>query len=168
MEVYYWRIARFYHSRRMARRGVRPLLPESHQPDRTGLYLATADAGAAASVSFWADALQAGPGFVTPRDFPWTLAKSPASLLARRFNLQGPSYTLAGHANATFAAFQHATDDLSSYRVDHALVIRFDAFAAATMMGYWLMREPVPESQALPCTPSAHACQIKAEALPPR
>ena len=124
---------------------VQPLLPMSYQPDRIGLYLATADAGAAASVSFWAEALREGPGFVNPRDFPWTLANSPASFLAMRFNLQGPSYTLGGHADATLSAFQHAASDLASHRVDQALVIRFDAWAAVTMMGFWLVREPAPE-----------------------
>ncbi|MGH8068336.1 MAG: hypothetical protein ACRERE_24500 [Candidatus Entotheonellia bacterium] len=128
---------------------VQLLLPACYQPDRTGLYLATAEAGAAASVSFWADALREGPGFVNPGDFPWTLANSPAGYLAMRFNLQGPSYTLAGRADAMFSAFQHA-DDLASARVDHALVIRFDAFAAVTMRGYWLTREPVPEPQDSP------------------
>jgi len=88
--------------------------------------------------------------------------------LARRFNLQDPSYTLAAHTDARLGDFQHATDDLSSHRVDHALVIRFESLAAATMIGYWLRRQPVPESQALPSLPSAHAWQIKAEALPPR
>jgi 3-oxoacyl-(acyl-carrier-protein) synthase len=102
---------------------------------------------AAASVSFWAEALREGPGFVNPRDFPWTLANSPASCLAMRFNLQGPCYTLGGRADATLSAFQHAANDLASQRVDHALVTRFDALAAVTMMGFCLGREPVPEPQ---------------------
>jgi len=84
---------------------VQPLFPESYQPDRTGPCRATADPGAAASVSLWGDALQAGPGFVNPRDFPWTLANSPGSLLAGRFTLPGPRYMLTGRTNATLSTF---------------------------------------------------------------
>jgi hypothetical protein len=96
-----------------------------------------------------------------PRLWPIVLA----SLLARRFNLQDPNYMLAGHANTMFTAFRHAPDDLSSQRVDQALVMRFDSLAAATMTAYWPMREPVPESQTLPSPPSTHACQSIAEAF---
>lgn len=122
-------------------RQIVPLLPGC-RPDSTGLYLATADAGVQASIQFWADGLRDGLGFANPHDFPFTLANSPAAQIALRHNLRGPNYTLIGGDEATFAALEHAQDDLTIPIVDHALVIRFDMRPVTLIRGLMLTNAP--------------------------
>lgn len=95
-------------------------------PDRRGLYVATSNAGASPSVSFWAGVVEHGPAFALPKNFPWTLANAPCSFLARTLNIQGPNYTLVGKGDALLAAIEHAIDALTEDEVSEALVIGID------------------------------------------
>jgi len=63
---------------------------------KTGIYLFTPDAGVYHSIGLWENALEHGPDFANPRNFPWTLASCPASFLARILNAHGPNSTLIG------------------------------------------------------------------------
>jgi len=92
-------------------------------PHRTGLYLSSADAGIATSVRFWSEARRTGLGMANPELFPWCLANAPAAALARRFGITGPNYTLLGEGDALLAAFNAASDDLMTERIDAAVVI---------------------------------------------
>lgn len=100
-----------------------------------GLYLATTDAGVQASIQFWADGLRDGLGFANPRDFPFTLANSPAARIAIRHNLRGPNYTLIGGDEATVAVLEQAQDDLEIRLINFALVIRFDMAPVTSVTG---------------------------------
>ena len=87
----------------------------------TGIYLVSPDAGAAPAVSFWALAREQGPAFLSPINFPWTLANGPATFLARRLNAHGPNITLVGSDIA--AAETQARNDLQRGMCDRALLI---------------------------------------------
>ncbi|SRX76205.1 hypothetical protein [Aequorivita antarctica] len=65
-------------------------------PAKTAIYLFTPDAGVYHSVGLWENALEHGPDFANPRDFPWTLASCPASFLARSLKAHGPNTTFIG------------------------------------------------------------------------
>lgn len=65
-------------------------------PAKTAIYLFTPDAGVYHSIGLWENALEHGPDFANPRNFPWTLASCPASFLARNLNAHGPNTTLIG------------------------------------------------------------------------
>ena len=65
-------------------------------PAKTAIYLFTPDAGVHHSVGLWKNALEHGPDFANPRNFPWTLASCPASFLARSLKAFGPNTTLIG------------------------------------------------------------------------
>lgn len=65
-------------------------------PAKTAIYLFTPDAGVYHSVGLWENALEHGPDFANPRNFPWTLASCPASFLARSLKAHGPNTTLIG------------------------------------------------------------------------
>jgi hypothetical protein len=107
-----------------------PLRPSDADPERIGVYLATSDAGASASIALWQEALAQGPGFADPRLFPWTLASSAAAFVALRLEVRGPVHALVGGSEAVVAVLQHAIDDLAAGRVDTALVGALDAGVA--------------------------------------
>lgn len=65
-------------------------------PAKTAIYLFTPDAGVHHSVGLWKNALEHGPDFANPKNFPWTLASCPAGFLARNLNAFGPNITLLG------------------------------------------------------------------------
>lgn len=65
-------------------------------PSKTAIYLFTPDAGVYHSVGLWKNALEHGPDFANPRNFPWTLASCPASFLALSLKAHGPNTTLIG------------------------------------------------------------------------
>lgn len=94
------------------------------RPESTGLYLASPDAGMQPSVAFWALALEQGPGFMSPQNFPWTLANSPAAHLAIALGLQGPSFTFLGNDSVWEAALEQANWDLEEGLVEQALVVQ--------------------------------------------
>jgi 3-oxoacyl-(acyl-carrier-protein) synthase len=100
---------------------IEPSIPAGLQPEATGVYLATPDAGAEAALAFWREALAAGVGFANPHLFPWTLASSPASHIALALGCRGPNVTLVGGAGAAVAALQQALADLQRGRVAAAL-----------------------------------------------
>ena len=105
---------------------VAPLLADA-DPAATGVYLATPDAGAAVSTGFWARALRETVTFVSPQDFPLTLASSIATGVARALKLQGPNHTLIGGADASRAAWDEAVHDLAHGIVERAVLIQFIA-----------------------------------------
>jgi len=91
--------------------------------ERSGLYLASADAGNATTQRFWADALAAGVALANPELFPWCLANAPCAALARRFVITGPNFTWRGGEDALQAAWHAAESALERDRVDHAFVV---------------------------------------------
>jgi len=105
---------------------VAPLLADA-DPAATGVYLATPDAGAAISTGFWARALRETVTFVSPQDFPLTLASSIATGIARALKLQGPNHTLVGGGDASRAAWDEAAHDLARGIVERAVLIKFVA-----------------------------------------
>jgi hypothetical protein len=119
---------------------LRPLLPHNHDPSFTGLYLATPDAGAQASIAFWSEVLAQGAAFANPRDFPWTLASSPAGHVAMELDIRGPNYTLVGRVHAALAAFQHALADIANGRIEVALVAQLDTTQASRVAALLLSR----------------------------
>lgn len=90
-----------------------------------GLYVATADAGAAESIDFWRSAIATGLSFANPRPFPWTLANSPTGRIAQSMEIRGPTYTLVGCGEALAAAAGHAIDDVTK-GIGRALVVALD------------------------------------------
>ncbi|MCU7853171.1 MAG: hypothetical protein KZQ80_13265 [Candidatus Thiodiazotropha sp. (ex Monitilora ramsayi)] len=106
-------------------------------PETRGIYLATLDSGAAASVVFWENALEQGPGFANPAHFPLTLANSSAAIISRLLNIQGPNYTLSGSSEALYGAFCQAIHDLSSIdeSVEECLVLAIDVSEHSRCVG---------------------------------
>jgi hypothetical protein len=92
-------------------------------PDRSGLFVATANAGFRSSLSFWSEAQRAGVGLANPELFPWCLANAPGGWLARRFHLTGPNATYLGEADALLAAIGDAHQNLLDGRIDAAWVV---------------------------------------------
>lgn len=125
---------------------LKEITPAQFKAGRAGLYLATSDAGAAASITFWGHALEEGAGFANPHDFPWTLASSPAGYIALQLQLQGPNYTLVGAGSASQGALQHALDDLIAERTDNALVVRLDLMERPKLAAVWLTCEAQSDS----------------------
>lgn len=104
-----------------------PLFAERGEPDRSGLYIASDNAGAASSLAFWRHAQQVGVGLASPELFPYCLANAPCGFLARHFAIQGPSVTYTGQSEAWTAALEHAHVDLETARINiaFALIISF-------------------------------------------
>jgi|GEM_PF-3975463 len=110
-----------------------PLFAERGEPDRSGLYIASNNAGAASSLAFWRHAQQVGVGLASPELFPYCLANAPCGFLARHFTIKGPSVTYTGRSEALSAALEHARVDLETARIDlaFALIIHFGESEAA-------------------------------------
>ena len=62
--------------------------------DSLGIYVVSPDAGIYDSVAFWKLALDQGPGFMSPQQFPWTLSNAPGAYIARQLCAHGPNLTL--------------------------------------------------------------------------
>lgn len=106
---------------------IRKWLEESGSPaEKTGLYLATSNAGVAESIAFWKNALEHSPRFTNPANFNWTLSNGPASLLSRLLKIKGPCHTLIGKSGALTGCFFHASDDLEAGIVSTALIAGLD------------------------------------------
>ena len=103
----------------------------------TGLYLASPDAGMQPSVAFWKLALEQGPGFVSPQNFPLTLANGPAAMLSIKLGLKGPCYTLLGEESALESARDHAQWDLENNIISCGVVLWIDfSFCAENETSY--------------------------------
>jgi 3-oxoacyl-(acyl-carrier-protein) synthase len=107
---------------------VKELFEAEPPTSRTGLYVASANAGSHSALQFWKEVRRAGVAFANPELFPWTLANAPCGWLARRFQITGPNVTYTG-SSAMPAAMEHATDDLETGIVDTAWILAID-FAA--------------------------------------
>ena len=97
---------------------------------RTGLYVASSNAGCQSAILFWQEVRRAGVAFANPELFPWTLANAPCGWLARRFQITGPNATYTG-SNAVLAAMEHASDDLGAGIVDTAWILKINFAATA-------------------------------------
>ena len=95
-------------------------------PDRSGLYVVSANAGFQSSLLFWTEAQRSGIAFANPELFPWTLANAPGGWLARHFGITGPNATYTGHVEALLAAFEQAGEDLAEARIDTAWIVAVD------------------------------------------
>lgn len=95
-------------------------------PDRSGLYVVSANAGFQSSLLFWTEAQRSGIAFANPELFPWTLANAPGGWLARHFGITGPNATYTGHLEALFAAFEQAGEDLTEARINTAWIVAVD------------------------------------------
>ena len=102
--------------------------PSNHGINRCGVYVATQNLGAHTSVDFWHQAIQDDINFANPRNFPSTLANSLASQLSIYTGAKGPSVSMMGGQEATYACLQHALTDLHNNVVNQALVISIDNF----------------------------------------
>jgi hypothetical protein len=96
--------------------------------EKTGLYLATSNAGIRESIDFWKHALEHSPRFANPSNFNWTLSNGPASLLSRKLGIKGPCHTLIGKSKAMKGCLFHAYEDLGSGIMDLAMVAGLDIF----------------------------------------
>lgn len=106
-------------------------------PDSLGVYVVSPNAGAQASVVFWKQALNQGPGLMSPLHFPWTLANAPAAYIARKLGAHGPNVTFIGESSS--AAFLHAFTDIKAGRCRQGLIllVRFgDSAGAGTDFEY--------------------------------
>ena len=95
-------------------------------PDHSGLYVVSANAGFQSSLLFWTEAQRSGIGFANPELFPWTLANAPGGWLARHFGIRGPNATYTGQVEALFAALEQAGEDLTEKRIDTAWIVAVD------------------------------------------
>ena len=96
------------------------------EPARSGLYLASANAGFRSSLIFWSNACRSGVGLASPELFPWTLANAPCGWLARKFGVTGPNATYTGKLDALAAAFDQAAAHLATGEVGRAIVVAID------------------------------------------
>jgi hypothetical protein len=97
-----------------------------------GLYIATADLGAASSIQFWRDALTDGFAFANPREFPMTLSNALASMIAIQLDITGPNYTFVGHNTAHNDAFIQALLDLKTMNIDECLIVKMPPLVTGT------------------------------------
>lgn len=100
-------------------------------PERSGLYLASGNAGFQSSLLFWAEAQRSGVAVANPELFPWTLANAPCGWLTRHFQVTGPNLTYTGRAEAAMAALGQACAHLRAGLVDSAWVLAVDFAQAA-------------------------------------
>jgi hypothetical protein len=99
------------------------LFPQGAAPERSGLYVATDNAGSSCALAFWAEAQRVGVGLASPELFPWCLANAPCGWLARQFQIRGPNATFVGRAGAWLSALQQASLHLQQERIDRAFVV---------------------------------------------
>ena len=102
--------------------------------ERSGLFLASPNAGTATTLRFWADAQTSGVALANPELFPWCLANAPCAALARRFRVTGPNFTWLGGDEAQHAAWLAAELALQQRDIDVAYVIDV-CFATETSPG---------------------------------
>jgi hypothetical protein len=95
-------------------------------PDRSGLYVVSANAGFQSSLLFWTEARRSGPAFANPELFPWTLANAAGGWLACHFGITGPNATYTGQIEGLLAAFEQAREDLTGWRIHTAWVVAVD------------------------------------------
>ena len=100
--------------------------PKPPDPDRSGLYVVSSNAGFQSSLLFWSEARQSGLGLANPELFPWTLANAPCGWLAREFHITGPNATYTGKDDALMWALDQADDDLASQQVETAWIVAVD------------------------------------------
>lgn len=103
-----------------------PLFEPPVAPGRSGLYLASGNAGFQSSLLFWAEAQRSGVAVANPELFPWTLANAPCGWLARHFQVTGPNFTFTGGGEASVAALEQACTHLREKLVDAAWVVGLD------------------------------------------
>jgi hypothetical protein len=95
-------------------------------PDRSGLYVVSANAGFQSSLLFWTEAQRSGIAFANPELFPWTLANAPGGWLARHFGVTGPNATYTGQIEGLLAALEESGEHLTEGRIDTAWIVAVD------------------------------------------
>ena len=95
-------------------------------PDRSGLYVVSGNAGFQSSLLFWTEAQSSGLGFANPELFPWTLANAPGGWLARHFGITGPNATYTGQVDGLLAALEQAREHLTEGQIDTAWIVAVD------------------------------------------
>jgi hypothetical protein len=136
-----------------------PLFDSDLPRERTGLLVASANAGVATSLQFWAGARRVGLALASPEHFPWCLANASCGALARRFGVTGPNFTMLGAADAMLGAIETTADYFALGRMDMAVVV-VPQFAAAPddlgrLFAFRLMRQAGPIAiRVEPTTPS--------------
>lgn len=96
---------------------------ENGAGDRSGIFLASPNAGNSTAQRFWADAQGVGVAFANPELFPWCLANAPCAALARRFGITGPNFTWLGGEDALQAAWSAAEIAIHRRRIERAFVV---------------------------------------------
>lgn len=114
--------------------GLAPVFDITTARDRSGLIVASNNAGSATSLHFWAQAVEVGVAVASPELFPWCLANAPCGALSRHFGITGPNATLLGEGDALVGAVDTAAQWLVSRRVDHAIVVAL-SFAGSAAPG---------------------------------
>jgi hypothetical protein len=102
----------------LQQQGVQP--PD---PERTGVYCVSPNAGFGSAVEFWREGLQKGMGLANPEAFPWTLANAPAAAVARHWGFKGPNFTFCADKSGISFAQEQAHHDLSQNIISAAWVL---------------------------------------------
>jgi len=95
-------------------------------PDRSGLYLVSANAGFQSSLRFWTEARRSGLAFANPELFPWTLANAAGGWLACHFGITGPNATYTGQIDGLLAALEQAGEDFTEGRIHTGWIVAVD------------------------------------------
>jgi hypothetical protein len=95
-------------------------------PDGSGLYVVSGNAGFQSSLLFWTEAKRSGLAFANPELFPWTLANAAGGWLACHFGITGPNVTFTGQIEGLLAALEQAGGDLTEGRIHTAWIVAVD------------------------------------------
>jgi hypothetical protein len=148
-----------------------PLFESDLPRERTGLLVASANAGVATSLQFWAGARRVGLALASPEHFPWCLANASCGALARRFGVTGPNFTMLGAADAMLGAIETTTDYFALGRMDMAVVVVVvPQFAAepddrGRLFAFRLMRQAGPIAIRAEATAPSATCVSLGESV---
>ncbi len=96
--------------------------------EKTGLYLATLNAGVHECISFWEQALIHSPRYANPANFNMTLSNGSAGLLSRLLQIKGPCYILVGKSQAIEGCLFHAFTDFEAGSITTAIISGLDKY----------------------------------------
>jgi hypothetical protein len=99
---------------------------QPENPEKTGLYLISPNAGFISAVAFWKEVLAKSPGLANPELFPWTLANSSCSAVARAFGIKGPNYTFTESFSGFRNVIEQVDFDFNVKQTEIAWVIAID------------------------------------------
>lgn len=128
--------------------GLAPLFASTNG-ERSGLFVASTNAGTATTLRFWSDSQAVGVALANPELFPWCLANAPCAALARRFHITGPNFTWLGGDEAMQAAWSTAHLSLQQSEIEIAYVVGI-CFGTETSPGQvqaWCLRQEAATSK---------------------